>query len=100
MRDRFFSALVLPDGDPGCAVPGPLVQVDERTAGKGEIVRTKLLTRAEAEALQGALGRALLMIRASELNRANAPRAYTGPYPIRGATLAEVDSCGNEEAVD
>ena len=89
MANRNFRASVAMEGDPAIGVPGPLVMVDERTPGKGEIVRCQVMTRAEAEALRNALNGALRLIDAAAVAEADRPTAYPGPWPIRGATLAD-----------
>jgi hypothetical protein len=92
---RTFRAVAMPNGDARFGVAGPLVFLCEQRGGC--VDRPKYLSRAEAEQLRDELNAALA---APDLARqlsqdiaaaiAERPRAYTGPYPIRGATLAEV----------
>jgi len=101
---REFRANAMPAGDLKNGVPGPIVAVREyiKGAGRGGSIRTvkineRLYSRAEAIMLRDGLNAA---IRAFELAErlaqdvafevAGAPRAYQGPWPIRGQTLADV----------
>lgn len=96
---RRFYAMAMPNGgkriDP--QIEGPLVFVREQRVGLQE--PGNIYTRAEAEQLYDELGRALRAFDlAKEMAREVAceigarPMPYLGPYPIRGATLAEVDA--------
>lgn len=94
---RRFYAVAMPNGDAKLGIEGHLVFVQERREGLKE--PGNIFTRAEAEALHAELGRALrafdlakeLAVEvAIEVGSADRPTAYTGPYPIRGATLADV----------
>lgn len=101
---RRYYANAMPSGDPKNGVPGPIVAVREHTqgAGRGGALRTveikeKLYSKDEAEQLRDELNRALRAFELAErLARdvayevAGAPRAYPGPWPIKGKTLAEV----------
>jgi hypothetical protein len=92
---RRFVAVAMPNGDAQFGVDGPLVFLTEQRGLCQD--RPKFLTRAEAEQLRDALSAALQAFDlAKDLAHAVAgvdrPVAYTGPYPIRGKTLAEVES--------
>jgi hypothetical protein len=100
---RRFYAVAMPNGDATLGIEGHLVFLQERRVGVKE--PGSVLTRAEAEDLHAELGRALgAFALAKDLAREIAaeigdrPRAYTGPWPIRGKTLAEVDALECEEA--
>ena len=91
---RRFVAVAMPNGDGRFGVLGELVFLSEQ---RGHCVdRPKYLSRAEAEQLRDELTAALRAFDAAkDLARdvaaeiAERPRAYTGPYPIRGKTLAD-----------
>lgn len=97
MADRQFITFARPQGYPDLGLSGQLVEVHERPAHGSPKLR--VLSRAEAAQLHAELGQAL---RAFDLARdlagviaaeiGDRPRAYTGPYPIRGMTLADVDA--------
>lgn len=94
---RRFVAVAMPNGDAMFGIEGQLVFLTEQRGQCQD--RPKFLTRAEAEQLRDALDAALQSFgmaaamseffaeREADDDR---PRAYTGPYPIRGSTLAEV----------
>lgn len=100
---RRFYAIAMPNGDKrvDARVDGQLVFLKELRVGEKD--PGTILTRAEAEALHHELGQALRAFGlakelaasvAAEIGAADRPTAYLGPYPIRGATLAEVDAAG------
>lgn len=94
---RQFVAAAMPNGDALFGVEGPLVFLCEQRGGCQD--RPKFLTIAEAEQLRVALDDALrTFARAEAMADLERPRAYTGPYPIRGASLAEVDAAERGEA--
>jgi hypothetical protein len=96
---RRFYAVAMPNSDAKLGIEGHLVFLQERRVGVKE--PGSVLTRAEAEELHAELGRALgAFALAKDLAReiGDCPRAYTGPWPIRGKTLAEVDAIEREEA--
>ena len=88
---RTFRAVAMPNGDKRFSIEGELVFLCEK---RGHCVdRRKFLSRAEAEALRDELSAALRCFDvAKELaaDVAALPRACTAPFPIRGATLADV----------
>lgn len=91
---RVFRAVAMPNGDAQFRVEGPLVFLCEQRGGCQD--RPKFLSRAEAEQLRDELSAALRCFDvAKDLARdvaaeiGDRPRAYTGPYPIRGKTLAD-----------
>lgn len=104
---RNFTAVAMPNGDARFGVAGPLVEIMQREImPRHRIEKVMILTRAEAEQLLGELAAALRAFElAQDLAQATAaaiaerPRPYTGPYPIRGLTLAEIDSVAAGEAV-
>jgi len=101
--ERRFRAFARPQGYPDLRLPGGVVEIHERPAHGPQKLR--VLGRAEAEQLHAELGAAL---RAFDLARdiardvaaeiGDRPRAYTGPDPIRGQTLADVDAIERGEA--
>ena len=98
--DRQFSAFARPQGRPEIAVCGPVIEVHERQ--RHGLVKVKVLTLAEAGQLHAELGATLRTFAVARALAADPdrPRAYTGPYPIRGhGTLAEVDCASSSAAV-
>lgn len=96
---RRFYAMAMPNGDKriDARIEGPLVFVREQRVGLQE--PGNIYTRAEAEQLYAELGRALAafdlareIASAVAIEVGDRPRAYVGPYPICGKTLAEVDA--------
>lgn len=94
--ERQFHAFARPNGDRALGITGPLVEIHERRAGR--LVRLQLLSLPEAEQLHHELGEALrapglarqmAVAVAAEIGDPERPRAYTGPYPARGPSLAE-----------
>jgi len=100
---RRFYAVAMPNGDPRLGIEGQAVFLKEQRVGVKE--PGSILTRAEAEQLLAELGAAL---RAFDLAKelaagfaeevAYRPRPYAGPWPIRGATLAETGFLDASEA--
>lgn len=91
--ERQFSAFARPAGDPAAGVSGALVEVHERRAHC--LVKVRVLSLREAMALHAELGEALRAFRlgaAMAAGEQDRPRAYLGPYPIRGKTLAEQEN--------
>lgn len=93
--EREFRAFARPVGDPAMGVAGPLVELHERRAHC--LAKLRLLTLAETAQLHAELGAVLRTFElgaamAAEGDTSERPRPYLGPYPIRGATLAEVDA--------
>ena len=94
---RRFVAVAMPNGDARFGVAGQMVFLSEK---RGQCVdRPKYLSRDEAAQLRDELTAALRAFDAAKhlardvaVEIADRPRAYTGPYPIRGKTLAEVDA--------
>ena len=91
---RLFRAVAMPNGDARFGVAGQLVFVAEQRGHCTD--RPKYLSRTEAEQLRDELSAALRCFDvAKDLARdvaaeiGDRPRAYTGPYPIRGKTLAD-----------
>lgn len=100
---RRFYAIAMPNGDKRAGIEGQLVFVKEQRAGTKE--PGSVLTRAEAEQLLRELQRALDTFGVAEaLARdvaapvGDRPRAYTGPWPIRGPSLADVGFLAATEA--
>jgi hypothetical protein len=94
---RRFVSVAMPNGDAMFGIEGQLVFLTEQRGQCQD--RPKFLTRAEAEQLRDALDAAIRsfgMAAAMSEHFAerdadpDRPRAYTGPYPIHGMTLAEV----------
>lgn len=94
--EREFRAFARPQGYADLGLKGVLIEVQERPAHGGPKLR--VLTRAEAAQLHAELGAALRTLVVGEELAADCdrPRPYLGPYPIRGATLA--DCLPREEA--
>jgi len=91
-----YTAKALPNGSPRHGVTWPVVML---TKNLGSFTSTKFLSRAEAEALRDALAAALRDFdpaREMAADVAARPRAYTGPFPVRGATLADLGFCEGE----
>ncbi len=98
-KPRRFYAVAMPNGDKrvDVRVDGELVFLKELRVGVQE--PGCILTRAEAEQLRDELNTALRTFRVARvLASDDAPRAYLGPYPIRGATLADTGFIDEIEA--
>lgn len=93
---RVFRAAAMPNGDARYGIEGPLVFLCEQRGHCQD--RPKFLSLAEAQQLHAVLGEALgtFAVAATLAADVDRPRAYTGPWPIRGPSLAEVDAldCG------
>ncbi|MFO6447846.1 hypothetical protein ACLBKU_11930 [Erythrobacter sp. NE805] len=90
MGEREFRAFARPQGYGDLGLKGVLIEVQERPAHGTPKLR--VLTRAEAAQLHAELGAALRTLMVGQaMADPERPRAYTGPYPIRGPSLAEVD---------
>lgn len=91
-----YTAKALPNGAPRHGVTWPVVMLTKRM---GSFKRIIFLSRAEAEALRDALAAALRDFDPAKdlaADVAARPRAYTGPFPVRGATLADLGFCEGE----
>lgn len=102
---RRFVAVAMPNGDAMFGVEGQLVFLTEQRGQCQD--RPKFLTRVEAEQLRDALDAALqyfgMAAAMSEFfterdANPDRPCAYTGPYPVRGATLADLGFANATEA--
>ncbi len=95
---RVFRAVAMPNGDAHYGIEGPLVFLCEQRGHCQD--RPKFLSLAEARQLHAALGQALgtFAVGAALAEDGDRPRAYTGPFPIRGPSLAEVDALAQGEA--
>ncbi len=95
---RTFLVAAIPNGDARFGEAGPLVLVVEQR--KHCVDKPRLLTRAEAAQLREQLDAALAVFDlAPALAAEERPRPYLGPYPIRGATLADVGFIDEPEVV-
>lgn len=92
---RRFAAFARPQGYPDLGLPGAVVEIHERPDHGA--MKLRVLTRPEAAQLHAELGAALRAFSVGAV-LVDPPRAYTGPYPIRGKTLAEVDGIAQGEA--